>query len=354
MGIHRPNAYIDHILRWENRDIIQRRLYLNSLREESFRPDLAYSRKTTEAGETYYTYSWEMGCPPPDVEIEILLDRYPPPASGKSNSHKGTLHNHDFFEILYVYSGSCRTLISGREQELHSGDICLYNLQALHYVRKSTPEDVLFNIMVRKDLFQRSFLDLLAENDLLMDFFIQSIYSIDNRAGQIVLSPMPGFHCEQVIQYMIELHYRDRPMEQSMLRAMLVVLLGEMTFQYRAKFSEREDVPAKGLALSQVIAYINAHAETVTLEELSDHFGYTLRSMTRYIKAHTGTTFKKIVRQIRFHQACHMLRSSSETIDIISARSGYTERASFDRAFKQSFHMTPYEYRTYYQKSAYK
>ena len=350
MGIHRPNAYIDHILRWENRDIIQRRLYLDSLREGEFRPDLAYSRKTTEAGETYYTYTWEMGGPPPEVEIEILLDRYPPPASGKSYSGRAILHNHDFFEILYVYSGSCSTLISGHEHELHSGDICLYNLQALHYVRKSKPEDVLFNIMVRKDLFQRSFLNLLTENDLLTDFFIQSIYSIDNRAGQIVLSPMPGFRCEQVVQYMIELHYRDRPMEQSMLKALLVVLLGEMTFQYRAKFSEREGASSKGLTLSQVITCISKNAETVTLEQLAEHFGYTPRSMTRYIKAHTGTTFKKIVRQIRFHQACHLLRTSSETIDIISARSGYTERASFDRAFKQAYHMTPYEYRTYYQK----
>lgn len=350
MSIHRPNAFIDHILRWENRDIIQHRLYRDCFRRSYFTPEQAYSPNTSAAGESYYTYTWEMGGAPPEVEIDILTDRYPPPASGKSYAGPPRLHNHDFFEILYVYSGSCVTLISGKEHELRSGDICLYNLQALHYVRKCKPEDVLFNILIRRDLFQRSFLNLLAENDLITDFFLQSIYSIDSRAGQIVLSPAPEYHCEEIAQQMIELHYREKPMEQSMLKALLVVLLGEIALQYRSQFAREDQSPSQAPSLSQVISYISKHSGTITLEQLSAHFGYTLRSMTRYIKAHTGTTFKKIVQQIRFYQACHMLRTTDQPIEAISAQSGYTERASFDRAFKQAYHVTPYEYRMYYQK----
>lgn len=350
MAVHRRNAYIDYLLQWENRHIVQDRLYRDCFRHFCFSPDQIYQgQRSPGTGESYYTYSWEMGGAPANVEIDVVLDRYPPRKSGLQGKSQGWLHNHDFFEILYVYSGSCTTVISGKECELSSGDICLYNLQAIHRVWKHKPDDVIFNIVIRKDLFQKSFLDLLAENDLLTDFFIQSIYSIDNRARQIVFSPMPEFHCEEIVQQIIERHYRQGPMEQSILKALLLLLLGEMTCQYYALLTQKQQALNQGVTLPQVIAYINQHCETVTLEELSSHFGYTLRSMTRYIKASTGTTFKKIVQQIRFYRACQLLCTTGLSIESIAVKSGYAERASFDRAFKQAYHVTPREYRLRYQ-----
>ena len=34
-------------------------------------------------------------------------------------------HNHDFFEMMYVYSGTCVNYISGKEMKLQEGDLLL-------------------------------------------------------------------------------------------------------------------------------------------------------------------------------------------------------------------------------------
>ena len=262
--------------------------------------------------------------------------------------HRSLLHNHDFFEIIYMYSGTCTTLVDGRERHLKAGDICLYNLQAIHRIELHHPGDTVFNIMIQRDLFKESFLDLLAENDLIMDFFIQSIYTIKNSARQIVLSPMDGYACEQIIQWMIECHYGDNDMKQSKLKALLVLLLAEMTRQYRAIVTEPSLSGGDTQLLNAVIAYISQNYRHVTLEEIADHFGYSTRSMSRYFKAVTGTSFKHLAQQIRFHRACGRLRDPEMNIDDIAEDLGYTERSSFDRAFKNLYQLTPSEYRQRY------
>ena len=351
MPAHLPNERIDRLLRWENRDIITRKLYRDSLKTNDFSPYREFAPKPLpDNSGSYYTYTWEAGAPPPEVRIDILVDRWPPAEACVAPKHASPLHNHDFFEIVYMYNGSCATLVDGREHHLSSGDICLYNLQAIHRIELHAPGDVLFNIMIKRDLFMDSFLDLLAENDLITDFFIQSIYSIENNANQIVLSPMAGFRCEQIVQWMIECHYGDEPMEQSVLKALLVLLLAEMTRQYRAQFTAPPN-GADALPLNSVIGYISRNYRHVTLEDVSDHFGYTPRNMSRYFRTATGSSFKRLAQQIRFHRACARLRESDLSIDEIASDLGYTERGSFDRAFKQLYHLTPSEYRLRYARA---
>lgn len=348
MGIHRPNEYLSSILKMENREIVMHKIHRKDYAPSSEMHSVHIDSITREQ---YYTFHWKTGNAPRNVEIAVETDYYLSPNFRIDDipKYKTVLHNHDFFEIVYVYSGKCMSLISGKEQMLYSGDICLYNLQAIHRLQRFQPEDTVFNILIRQDLFQRSFLDMLAENDMITDFFIQSIYTINNRAGQIVLHPDPDYHCEELIQSIVEVYYQDKPMSQSMMKALLVLLLGEMTRQYRSHFDMLGEKNPNRLKLSDVISYINEHYESITLEELSAHFGYTTRSMARYFQRYSNTSFKEIVQHFRFHQACSYLQDSIKTIQEIAEIVGYSERSSFERAFKQKYRISPVEYRKRYQ-----
>lgn len=330
----------------ENREIITHKIHRKNYVPS---PEMLSINIDPVTKQQYYTFHWKTGNVPPNIEIDISTDYYLSSKLKDKQKFGTKLHNHDFFEIVYVYSGKCMSLISGKEQMLYSGDICLYNLQAIHRLQRFQPEDTVFNILIRQDLFQRSFLDMLAENDMITDFFIQSIYTINNRAGQIVLHPDPNYHCEKIIQSMIEVFYRDEPMSHSMMKALLVLLLGEMTKQYRSHFDMLGDTDSNRLKLSDVISYINEHYESITLEELSAHFGYTTRSMARYFQRYSNTSFKEIVQHFRFHQACSYLQDSIKTIQEIAEIVGYSERSSFERAFKQKYRISPVEYRKRYQ-----
>ena len=62
-------------------------------------------------------------------------------------------HNHDFFEMIYVYRGQCTTTIEGRAGTLYEGDICIYNLEAVHQLGVEDESSVVFNIIMKKEWF---------------------------------------------------------------------------------------------------------------------------------------------------------------------------------------------------------
>lgn len=334
--------FIEYFLRWENREIVFRKIPRACFRDHIFPPEEeSRTMRDKFSGEVYHRYVWDVCQLPDDVQINIVLDRLQP---NDPTPRKYRMHSHDFFEILYVYSGTCRTTLFGREKDVHAGDICLYNMQAVHRVVKRTLQDVAFSFMIRKDLFQTAFVSLLRENDMISDFFIQSIYNINNRADQIVLHRSDAFECEDILLKMIEIFYRDEPMAQSRLKALLLLLLNEITRQYRAEHTH----PAKEdgtLDLAEVVEYIHAHFDDVSIETLSARFNYTARTMARFIKRKTDLTFRELLQRIRFQHACDCLCGRTMSIEEIALRMGYTERANFDRAFKARYHLTPVEFR---------
>ena len=100
MAVHLPNALIDELLHWENRDEITRRLYRENLKTNAFSPYREFSPKPLPDGSgQYFTYTWAAGKPPPEVRIDILVDRFPPKESGVTRKAPSPLHNHDFFGV---------------------------------------------------------------------------------------------------------------------------------------------------------------------------------------------------------------------------------------------------------------
>lgn len=338
----KSQAFIEYFLRWENREIVFRKIPRACFREHVFPPEEeSRTMRDKFTDQVYHHYVWDVCQLADDVQINIVLDRLSP---DNPTPRKYRMHSHDFFEILYVYSGTCRTNLFGREKDVCTGDICLYNMQSVHRVVKNSLQDVAFSIMIRKDLFQTAFVSLLQENDMISDFFIQSIYNVNNRAGQIVLHRNGAFECEALLQKMIEVFYRDEPMAQSRLKALLLLLLNEITRQYRAEHTH----PAKEddrLDLAEVVEYMDAHFDNVSIEALAARFNYTAKTMSRFIKRQTDLTFRELLQKIRFQHACDCLCDRNMSIEEIALRMGYTERANFDRAFKSRYHLTPVEFR---------
>lgn len=93
-------------------------------------------------------------------------------------------HNHDFFEIIYVYQGECKTIINNKKITINSKEACLFNLQAVHKLIISNPDTVVFNILIGKELLTETFLLLFQNTNFVSSFFIMhKIY--DKYAGRL-------------------------------------------------------------------------------------------------------------------------------------------------------------------------
>ena len=101
----------------------------------------------------------------------------------------------------------------------------------------------------------------------------------------------------------------------------------------------------KSLDISEVIAYLMEHQQSVTLQQAATHFHYVPAYLSRFIQRHTGKSFLEFLNGIRLERAAEMLRNTTLPISQISLMVGYSDRSSFDRSFKRQYHMTPRRYR---------
>lgn len=251
-------------------------------------------------------------------------------------------HSHDFFEMMYVYDGSCRNWISSKERICQKGDLLLYNLQTVHKLLINE-DSVVFNILISKEILMTSFLDLLQSESSIYQFYINSLYNIPSE-NHILFHLEEECDTKNILHSLILEYVGKKPFYEKVMRIHFSNLLIHLT----RLLEKNETMQAQffeGIDINAILEYIHANYQTVTLQSLSDHFGYSPRSMMRIFKKVTKRTFSDIIREYRMLAAINYLRNTQISIDDIALRTGFSERAYFDKVFKQSFKLTPHEYR---------
>ena len=97
--------------------------------------------------------------------------------------------------------------------------------------------------------------------------------------------------------------------------------------------------------MADILSYMNDHAASVTLEELSELFGYSVGHLSRLIRKHTGKPYSEIVQKLKLEKARYYLETSDDPITEVMRRSGFSAAHHFYRIFKERYLMSPAEYR---------
>lgn len=88
-----------------------------------------------------------------------------------------------------------------------------------------------------------------------------------------------------------------------------------------------------------------AGEETVTAQDLARTLGTSDRTLNRRLKEATGETPKQFIDRVRFETARMLLETTNFPVKQLAANSGYSDAASFRRAFYRYSGMTPAAYR---------
>lgn len=89
-----------------------------------------------------------------------------------------------------------------------------------------------------------------------------------------------------------------------------------------------------------------AGEEPVTAQDLARALGTSGRTLNRRLKEATGETPKQFIDRVRFETARMLLETTNCSVKQLAASSGYSDTASFRRAFYRHSGMTPAAYRT--------
>ena len=99
--------------------------------------------------------------------------------------------------------------------------------------------------------------------------------------------------------------------------------------------------------LQRVDALISSDpSKASNVEQLASALGYTSQTFRRRLYAATGQLPKAYISKIQMQKACQMLSESPDVVvSDVASQCGFAEASSFTRAFRQTFGMTPSQYR---------
>lgn len=252
-------------------------------------------------------------------------------------------HRHEFFELFYIYEGTCYCYFNDQEYVLEKGSVWIFNTHCRHAVVVPDDGSLLINIIVRKSTFITAMLNMVRQNDLFLEFFLNSIYSDQDQPRFMNFTIESGQMAEFYIFHIILEYYRKSRYSQSAMKLSFSSLLVELSRLYYEthQFSGNETKPD----IIEIISYISDHFDSVTLKSLSVHFHYSPAYLSKYISSYTHMTFSEYVNKFKIDKACYFLEHSDFPIDQIAQLLGYTQRSSFEKKFKKMTGKTPSQYR---------
>jgi AraC-like DNA-binding protein len=259
-----------------------------------------------------------------------------PPVSG---------HNHDFFEMMYVYSGEITHNIGSQTITLRKGDCLLLSPSAYHSINSCGTGDIAFNFILYPAFLTPDFLNLISSNSLVSDFLLNE--GVEQGEQKYLLFSCGGDHDVIETAEKILCEFLDPDVSSAnMSKCLLAVLFHELLRVWKSNGSmvrPRSEIKKRDIV--QIIQYIENNIATATLSEAAIRFGYEKNYLSKMIKKTLGQTFLEVKHKVCVDYAKALISDTNMPITEIADRVGFNNMGHFYKLFKDHVGITPAEYR---------
>ena len=228
------------------------------------------------------------------------------------------LHNHDYYELEYIYEGSGIQIINGVSYPVEVGSIIVLNPNDSHSY---------YSIQDLK-IYNCCF----SSPNKLMHYFDTSKPLI------VLLDDFFRIEIEQLF-YLLETELTQR--KNMYLETCWVILDLIMMTISRSKSNIIYSDPVWG----KIFTYITENINTVSLTKISNIMGFSESYFCRAFKKEFSVTFHQYLVNVRIQMAKSFLSYSKMSISEIAAAVGYNSECCFYQDFKKSVGTTPQKYR---------
>ena len=251
------------------------------------------------------------------------------------------LHRHGFIEMEYVLSGSVAQRIEENRVVLQQGDLLIMNRNVYHTVEVCGQDDILINIMVLPEYFDRVLTLSGTEDSPMRRFFLSCILDTDHTPDYLLFNIKDILPVRHLIENMIWSIKNDIPYKQTTNQLTMALLL--RLLQYHGD-RVRSDTPEYGL-IWEVQRYIDRNYRDGCLEEAARQLHYDYRWLSHEVVRKTGKTFTALMQERRLQQAVYLLKNTDYSVTEIGNMVGYTNLTYYYRLFHETFGCTPKQYR---------
>ena len=230
-------------------------------------------------------------------------------------------HYHMNPELVYVYAGTLTVLIHSTPMTMQPGQFCLVLPWQLHgYSTGETSDSVIIVFPVKY-----------------IQLFTQKMSSYYGRSQVFTAS-------EPILSLFRTWLFDDQAQPDEYIFSSVLYGLCHH-FLEQCTFENTDQKPEPDLQ-TQMMNYISVHRhETLSLKDLSEHFGYSYHYISHLFRENMGLSFHLFRNIQRVEAATALLENEELSISEISWRCGFQNIRTFNRVFLQLIGQSPSSYR---------
>lgn len=251
---------------------------------------------------------------------------------GKDGNYFRDRHWHQSVEIFAVFDGK---LVFHKEEEkkeenyfLKEGDFVIVNPNEIHWIESPIPNYTIV-LQIPLKMFQEHLKD---------GQFIQFTHKRKEKDKEVmeIIRKMQKCYEEKKYGYVMQM------------KSMFYSLMYEMVSEYQ-ELEVTQDMLKKNKRmnrLSEITAYMKEnYKDGLSLEILSEVFGYTPAYLSRMFQKYAGINFKSYLQNIRVERAYRALENTDRKIGDIALEHGFPNSKALSRAFESRYGVLPSEFR---------
>lgn len=253
------------------------------------------------------------------------------------------IHSHDYFELFYVLTGSCRHTINNVTSILNEGTLFFIAPYTNHSIGVFDDDSIVMNILIKKNFFKDFFLSIISIENIISEFFLSNIFS-QKKIESLIFYDI-GEDLKAIIKEMLNEQNSSNDYYSDILNHLLVLFFFKLLRSNKNYCDIKIISKLDSDRALKMLAYIYDNYNQVTLESLSTEFNYSVEHCSRIIKKELGKTFSTLVKEIRLSKAKDYLLYTPMSVESICYEVGYDSLSSFQRLFKKYYNLTPGLYR---------
>lgn len=258
-------------------------------------------------------------------------------------------HIHDYVEMTTPLLGDCMITTKDEQIALSENDIIIIGNRTPHRVNIIDADNIVINLTLKGSAFSMNDYEFLQQagpnkslSGLLFDLLTNRVSDEDNYA---VFRTNQEPKIISTIYDIIHEYFNPQVQTNQIIRYEILTLFGRLL---REAFKNSHSVRThtkETVNLLPILLYIERHYKDLTLDKLSQHFGFNPNYLSSYLKRHTGMSFIKLVHLQRVNVAADLLSYSNAPIEKIAYEIGYENPSYFYKVFPRYFGLSPKEYR---------
>lgn len=151
------------------------------------------------------------------------------------------LHMHDFIEMSYVYSGNVEMIINNEKVQLSQGAFCLLDTDVIHRIMETSENDILINLLMKKDYFSSRMLSRLASNSMISQFAVDALSETQKHDQFIVFEALNNEFLLDAIEGLLSHYFEPSSDSHEIIDAYMIIIFSELlrSFQKRKRKNQK-------------------------------------------------------------------------------------------------------------------